>query len=350
MKIPKRRLGRSDLKISAVGFGAWAIGGGDWEFGWGTQDDAQSVAAVHHAVELGVNWIDTAPIYGLGHSEEVIGSVLREIAAAERPLVFTKCGVIWDGSEREVDLRRTLRPDTLRAEVQASLRRLGVERIDLLQVHQPPDAESTPIEESWAEMARLVDEGVVRAIGVSNFDLGMLERCESVRHVDSLQVPFSLIRREVAVDILPWCAARQISIIPYSPMQAGLLTEGFSLERVRTLAAGDWRRRNRYFQPPRLESNLALRDALRPLAQRLNTSLAALAVAWTLAWPGVTGAVVGARSPQQIDGWIAGGSLDLSGADLDEIAQAIESTGAGDGPVRPPLGALGATGLVGASE
>jgi len=336
MTLPRHKLGRSGLEISGVGLGAWAIGGGDWEFGWGPQDDSDSVAAIRHAAELGVNWIDTAPTYGLGHSEEVVGRALKEITPDERPLVFTKCGHIWEGEARQAELRRILRPETLRQEVESSLRRLGIERIDLCQIHHPPEKGSAPLEESWAEMAKLVAEGKVRAIGVSNFDVGLLERCQAIRRVDSLQVPFSLIRRGSA-DLISWCASREIGIMIYGPMQAGLLTDRFSAERVKTLAEGDWRRRNRYFLPPRLEQNLALRDALRPVAQRHGVSVAAVAVAWTLVWPGITGAIVGARSPEQIDGWIAAASLRLNQTDLDEIAQALERTGAGDGPTRPPL-------------
>lgn len=338
MTLSKSRLGRSDLAITALGFGAWAIGG-DWAYGWGPQDDSQSVAAIRHAVELGINWIDTAAVYGLGHSEEVVGRALKEIPAPDRPLVFTKCGYSWDEADRGATLRPTLRPDTLRAEAEASLRRLGLETIDLYQIHAPPQVESAPLEESWAAMAKLVDEGKVRAIGVSNFDVALLERCEAVRHVDSLQPPFSLIHRGAAEDVIPWCAAHETGVIVYSPMQGGLLTDRFSAERVPSLAEDDWRRGNPDFQSPQLERNLALRDALRPLARRYGVSVAAVAVAWTLAWPGVSGAIVGARSPEQVDGWVAAASLKLTAADLDEIAQAIERAGAGEGPSKPAMSA-----------
>jgi aryl-alcohol dehydrogenase-like predicted oxidoreductase len=227
-----------------------------------------------------------------------------------------------------------LRPESIRREAEASLRRLGVERIDLYQFHWP-DETGTAVEDSWAEMMRLVEQGKARAIGVSNFDVPLLERCETLRHVDSLQPPFSLIRREAAAADLPWCAAHGSGVIVYSPMQSGLLTEGFSAERVERLADDDWRRRSAEFQRPRLGRNVALRDALRPIAERHGTTVPAVAVAWTLAWRGVRGAIVGARNPQQVDGWIRAASLELTAADLDEIADAISRTGAGSGPVRP---------------
>jgi aryl-alcohol dehydrogenase-like predicted oxidoreductase len=228
------------------------------------------------------------------------------------------------------------RPDTIRRECDASLKRLGVERIDLYQFHWPDEA-GTLLEESWAEMLRLLEQGKVRAIGVSNYDVARLERCEALRHVDSLQPPFSLIRREAAEAEIPWCARHETGVIVYSPMmQSGLLTDGFSQARVASLAADDWRRRNAEFQPPRLERNLALRDALRPIAERRGVGVGALAVAWTLSWPGVSGAIVGARSPEQVDGWITAAGLTLDASDLDAIGEAIERTGAGAGPVRPP--------------
>jgi aryl-alcohol dehydrogenase-like predicted oxidoreductase len=239
----KRRLGTTDLEITTVGFGAWAIGGGGWAYGWGPQDDAGSIAAIRHAVSRGVNWIDTAAIYGLGHSEEVVGRALREIRASERPYVFTKGGMIADRERPYDEPTRDLRPESIRREVEASLRRLGVERIDLYQFHWP-DAVSTPIEESWREMGRLVDEGRVRAVGVSNFDVALLERAESVRHVDSVQPPFSLIRRDAAADVVPWAAAHGTGVLVYSPMQSGLLTDTFSAKRLDAMADEDWRRRS----------------------------------------------------------------------------------------------------------
>jgi aryl-alcohol dehydrogenase-like predicted oxidoreductase len=331
MEPNKRRLGTTDLEITTVGFGAWAIGGGGWAYGWGPQDDAGSIAAIRHAVRRGVNWIDTAAIYGLGHSEEVVGRALREIPASERPFVFTKGGMIPDRQRPYDEPVRDLRPAAIRREVEASLGRLGVERIDLYQFHWP-DGIGTPIEDSWREMDRLIDEGKVRAAGVSNFDVALLERAESVRHVDSLQPPFSLVRRDAAADVIPWAASHGTGVIVYSPMQSGLLTDTFSVERVAAMAVDDWRRRSAQFTEPQLSRNIALRDALRPVAERHDVTVSAVAVAWALACPGVSGAIVGARSPEQVDGWIAAGSLDLDASDLAHIAGAIRLTAAGSGP------------------
>jgi aryl-alcohol dehydrogenase-like predicted oxidoreductase len=334
MALRKRRLGRSDLEITTVGLGAWAIGGGGWLFGWGKQDDEDSIVAIRHAAELGVNWIDTAAIYGLGHSEEVVGRALAEMPAGQRPMVFTKCGLIADPARPFEPPRRDLRPESIRRECEASLQRLRVERIDLYQFHWP-DEQGTPIEDSWGEMKRLVQEGKVRAAGVSNFTVPLLERCERIMHVDSLQPPFSAIRRDAAAELIPWCAAHGTGVIVYSPMQSGLLTDSFTAERVSKFAEDDWRRRNPDFQEPNLSRNLRLRDALRPIAKRHGTTVAAVAVAWTLSWPGVTGAIVGARSPAQVDGWIRAGEMELTQQDIGEIAQAIAETGAGTGPSRP---------------
>jgi aryl-alcohol dehydrogenase-like predicted oxidoreductase len=332
--LPTRRLGKDGPEITRVGFGAWAIGGGGWAFGWGPQDDAAAIAAMRRAVELGINWIDTAAVYGLGHSEELIGRLLRELPADERPYVFTKCGLIWNEADPMTPARRVLEPASIRRECEASLRRLGVERIDLYQFHWP-DESGVPVEDSWGEMVRLVEEGKVRWLGVSNFDVSLLERCEAIRHVDSVQPPFSLVRRGAAEQVIPWAAAHGTGVIVYSPMESGLLTERWTADRVERLPMDDWRRRSPRFQPPEVERNLALRDALRPIAERHGTTVAAVAVAWTLAWPGVTGAIVGARSPEQVDGWIGAATLELTGEDLDEIARAIERTGAGAGPTRP---------------
>jgi len=336
MTLPMRPLGTSGLEITKVGFGAWAIGGGGWAFGWGPQDDAESLATMRHALELGVNWIDTAAVYGLGHSEEVVGRLLRDLPANDRPLVFTKCGLVWDERDRMADPRRTLEPQSIRREVEASLRRLGVDRIDLYQFHWP-DETGTPVEDSWAMMVQLVDEGKVRAIGVSNFDVALLARCEAIRHVDSLQPPFSLIRRDAAEREILWCAEHGTGVIVYSPMQSGLLTDGFTVARVAALARDDWRRKSVQFREPNLTRNLALRDALKPIARRHGTTVSAVAVAWTLAWPGVSGAIVGARTPEQVDGWIEAARLELTPADLEEIAAAIVRTRAGSGPARPAM-------------
>ncbi|HEU4474201.1 MAG TPA: aldo/keto reductase, partial [Gemmatimonadales bacterium] len=329
-----RRLGATDMELTTVGFGAWAIGGGDWKFGWGPQDDEDSIATIRHAVERGINWIDTAAVYGLGHSEEIVRQALDEVPAKERPYIFTKCGMVWDETDRMAPPRQVLRPESIRRECEASLRRLGVERIDLYQFHWP-DETGVAVEDSWAEMARLVDQGKVRAAGVSNFDATLLERCEAIRHVDSLQPPFSLIRRRAAAQEIPWCVAHGTGVIVYSPMQSGILTDRFSADRMKTMAADDWRRRSPDFNPPRLGRNLALRDALRPVAERHEATVAEIAIAWTLAWRGVTGAIVGARTPEQVDGWIDAGSIELSGEDLAEIAAILERTGAGSGPALP---------------
>jgi aryl-alcohol dehydrogenase-like predicted oxidoreductase len=340
MKLPTRPLGTSGLEITTVGFGAWAIGGGGWAFGWGAQDDADSLAAMRRALELGINWIDTAAVYGLGHSEQVVGRLLRALPVGERPLVFTKCGLVWDERDRMAEARRVLRPESIRQECEASLRRLGVERIDLYQFHWP-DETGTLVEDSWQAMVRLVEAGKVRAAGVSNFAVPLLERCEAIRHVDSLQPPFSLIRREAAEREIPWCAEHETGVIVYSPMQSGLLTDSFTAARVAALAADDWRRRSAQFQPPALGRNLALRDALKPVARRHGATVSAVAIAWTLAWPGVSGAIVGARTAAQVDGWVGAATVELTAADLHEIAAAISGTEAGTGPVRPTAGVTG---------
>jgi aryl-alcohol dehydrogenase-like predicted oxidoreductase len=330
--LEKRRLGTTDLEITTVGFGAWAIGGGGWAYGWGPQDDNGSIAAIRHAVERGVNWVDTAAIYGLGHSEEVVGRALREIPAADRPYVFTKGGMIPDRSRPYEEPQRHLRPASIRRELEASLRRLGVERVDLYQFHWP-DETGTPIEDSWVEMARFLEEGKVRAIGVSNFNVPLLERAAAVHQVDSLQPPFSLIRRDAGADVIPWSDAHDTGVIVYSPMQSGILTDTFSAARVAGMADDDWRRHAQHFVEPDISRNIALRDALRPVADRHGVTVSAVAVAWTLAWPGVTGAIVGARDAAQVDGWVGASSLRLTPEDGAEIAAALWTTGAGSGPI-----------------
>jgi aryl-alcohol dehydrogenase-like predicted oxidoreductase len=333
-RLPRRALGKNGPEITSVGFGAWATGGGGWSFAWGAQDDGESIAAIRHAVGKGVNWIDTAAVYGLGHSEEVVGRAIAELPRGERPLVFTKCGLRWSETDPMAVAVRDSRPARMREECEASLRRLGVEAIDLYQFHWP-DQTGTPLADSWGEMARLRDAGKVRFIGVSNYDVALLDRCEKLRHVQSLQPPFSMIRRDVAAKEIPWASAHGAGVIVYSPMQSGLLTDGFTAERVAAMPQDDWRRRAPHFQDPNLGRNLALRDALGPVAAKHGVSVAAVAVAWTLAWPGVTGAIVGARSVKQVDGWITAAGLRLDPDDLAAIAAAIERTGAGSGPLRP---------------
>ena len=329
-----RKLGTSGMEITAVGFGAWAVGGGGWAYGWGPQDDDDSIRAIVHAVDKGVNWIDTAGVYGLGHSEEVVGRALTQMPSSERPLVFTKCALVWDPQNPHDPAKRIAEPASLRRDCEASLRRLGVESIDLFQIHWP-DESGVPVEESWGEMSRFVDEGKVGAIGVSNFGVDLLERCERVRHVDSLQPQFSLIGRDSGASVIPWAAAHGTGVIVYSPMASGILTDSFSAARVAAMADDDWRRKAAHFNEPALSLNIALRDGLRPIAHRRGTTVSAVALAWVLAWPGVSGAIVGGRSPEQVDGWLPGGSLVLSAAELGEIAALVASTGAGSGPVSP---------------
>ena len=332
--LPTTPLGTTGMRVTRVGFGAWAIGGGGWTFAWGGQDDADSIAAIRHAVERGINWIDTAAVYGLGHSEEVVARALRDIPADDRPYVFTKAGLVWDERNRAAPPRRVGDPRSIRLEVEASLRRLDAERIDLYQMHWPAE-DGTPLEDYWGTLLRLKEEGKVRAVGLSNHDVAQLETAERIGHVDTLQPPFSAIRREVAAVELPWCAAHRTGVIAYSPMQSGLLTGAFNVERAARLGADDWRSRSPDFTGLGLRRNVALADALRPIAERHGVTVAAVAVAWTLAWPGVTAAIVGARSPGQVDGWIGAATLELADADLDDIAAAIRHTGAGTGPVRP---------------
>jgi aryl-alcohol dehydrogenase-like predicted oxidoreductase len=324
------------MQISAVGFGSWAVGGGGWAYGWGPQDDSASLATMRHALERGVNWIDTAAVYGLGHSEKIVGQLLRETPEAQRPYVFTKCGLVWSAHDRMREPRRILTRESIRKEIESSLRRLGVERIDLYQFHWP-DEIGTPVEDSWAAMVKLVEEGKVRAIGVSNFDVGLLARCDAIRHVDSLQPPFSLINRAAGDAQIPWCASHDTGVICYSPMQSGLLTDRFTVDRLSSLADDDWRRHAPEFQEPRLRRNLQLRDALGPIAERHGASISSIAIAWTLAWPGVTGSIVGARTPEQVDGWIGAASIELTSQDLDDIGSAIQRTGAGVGPARQTM-------------
>jgi aryl-alcohol dehydrogenase-like predicted oxidoreductase len=329
-----RRLGKGGPQITTVGFGAWAIGGGGWAFGWGPQDDAASVGAIRRAVSRGVNWIDTAAVYGYGHSEEVVARALAEIPSSERPLVFTKCGLRWDDADRMALPVRDSSPARIRRECEDSLRRLRTDVIDLYQFHWP-DQTGTPLEDSWGEMLKLVREGKARWVGVSNYDSARLDRCENLGHVQSLQPPFSMIRRDAAASELPWCAAHETGVIVYSPMQSGLLTDTFTAERAASLAPDDWRRQSPQYQQPNLQKNLALRDALRPIAAKHGVSVAAIAVAWTLCWP-ITAAIVGARSPQQVDGWLPAAGVELDASDLAAIATAITSTGAGSGPTKPP--------------
>ena len=326
MTLPTAVLGTSGIEITRVGFGAWAIGG----TGWGGQDDDESVAAITAAVEAGINWIDTAAFYGYGRSEEVVGRALRELEG-DAPYVFTKCGLRWDDAG---DPHNVMAPDSVRQECEDSLRRLGVDAIDLYQVHWPP-TDGTPLDEYWAVMAELKQSGKVRAIGLSNHDVKQLEQAEAIAHVDSLQPPFSLIRRDAAADVIPWCAENSTGVIVYSPMQAGLLSGAMTPERIASLPDDDWRKTSEDYTGDNGRRNLALAAALRPIADRHGVPVASVAVAWVLAWPGLTGAIVGARRPDQIQGWLPAAALDLTAEDLDEVAAAVASTGAGSGPSDP---------------
>lgn len=334
--LPKRRLGRTDFDITPIGFGAWAIGGPDWGWGWGIQDDAQSIAAIRHAVARGINWIDTAPVYGLGHSEEIVREALAPIPRSERPLIFTKAGLVWDPDNRNTLPARIGDAKSLRREVEASLQRLDVEVIDLYQVHWPAN-DGTPIEEYWATFADLKAAGKVRAIGLSNHDRELLQRAAKVAPVDVVQPPFSAIKRAFAEEDLAWVRAHGSGVIVYSPLQSGLLTGAFTPARARALPENDWRSRDEEFGGEALYRNLAFADGLRPIAARHGTTIAAVAAAWVLAWHGITGAIIGARKPEHIDGWIDAATIALSPRDLDDIEDMLLATRAGSGPTRPDL-------------
>jgi len=306
-----KRLGNSDLYISPIGFGAWAIGGSGWEFGWGGQDDRDSIAAIHEALDAGVNWIDTAAVYGLGHSEEVVARALAGMN--HRPYVFSKCSMIWD--ERR-QIGHSLKAESIRRECEASLRRLGVDAIDLYQIHWPDPNED--IEEGWTTMAKLQEEGKVRHIGVSNFDVSQMERALAIAPIASLQPRYSLIHREAEEQILPFAAEHEIGVIAYSPMGSGLLTGAMTKERVSRLPADDWRRSHADFTEPRLSRNLRLVRLLKAIGTHHGRTPAEVAVAWVLNNRAVTGAIVGARKPGQITGVLGGAGLKLS---LTEIAE-----------------------------
>lgn len=329
--LPTSRLGWTDMHITRVGFGAWAIGGGGWAYAWGGQDDTESIAAIRHAVESGINWIDTAAVYGLGHSEEMVAVALAGIPEADRPYIFTKGGLVWNPSDRAAAPRRAGAPASLRAEVEASLCRLDVERIDLYQMHWPAQ-DGTPVEEYWQVFQELKREGKIRAAGLSNHDIWQLETAEEIGNVDAIQPPFNLIHRDAADDVLLWASEHEAGAIVYSPMASGLLSGAFTAGRAASLPTGDWRASHPDFTKPALRANLALADALRPVAARHDVTPGAVAVAWALSFPGVTGAIVGARRPGQVDGWLPAAILELKEDDLADIAAAIHATGAGTGP------------------
>ncbi|MBA4064876.1 MAG: aldo/keto reductase [Isosphaera sp.] len=308
-----RRLGNSDLHITPVGFGAWAIGGGGWAFAWGAQDDADSVAAIREAIDLGVNWIDTAAVYGLGHSEEVVAKALAGVA--NRPYVFTKCARVWD-ADRQIG--KSLKADSIRRECEASLRRLKVDVIDLYQVHWPEPDED--IEEGWQTVLRLRDEGKVRWVGVSNFSAEQMARVAKFGPITSLQPPYSMVRPEVEESILPYCEANGIGVIAYSPMASGLLTGAMTRERVAAMPADDWRKeKNRHYQEPLLTRNLNLVELLRAVGGRHGRSPGEVAVAWVLRHPAVTAAIVGARRPGQLRELVGAADWRLRPTEVDEI-------------------------------
>jgi len=309
-------LGSTGLEITRIGFGAWAIGGGGWEYGWGPQPDDESIASIHRALEGGVNWIDTAAAYGFGRSEEVVGRALNGLR--ERPYVFTKSSLIDDGTRH---VKHVLKRDSILREAEESLARLGLDAIDLYQIHWPiPDED---IEEGWAAMAELKERGLVRHIGVSNFSTAQLRRIQSIAPVETIQPQYSLIEREAQDDVLPFAAANNMGVIVYSPMGSGLLTGGITRERLAAMPDDDWRKTNPQFTEPRLTRNLALASVLQRIAGRHDTTPGAVAVAWTLRNPAVTGAIVGFRRPDQVDPILPGANMELTGEDLAEIQGAL---------------------------
>ena len=311
-EMTKSKLGNSDLEITSIGVGAWAMGGGGWAFSWGPQDDNESIAAIRAAFEKGVNWIDTAAVYGLGHSEEVVARAVEGISP--RPYVFTKCARIWN-QERQIGKR--LKADSVRAECEASLRRLKLEQIDLYQIHWPEPDED--IEEGWTEMAKLQQEGKVRWIGVSNFSVSQMDRIAPIAPITSLQPPYSMLVRGSEESLLPYAHKHGIGVIVYSPMRNGLLSGGMSKERVAAFAEDDFRRRNPDFLEPALTRNLAVAELLKDIGKRHGRTAGEVAIAWTLRHPAVTAAIVGMRSPQQVDGVIGAMDFRLSQAEIAEI-------------------------------
>jgi aryl-alcohol dehydrogenase-like predicted oxidoreductase len=309
-----RKLGNSDLSITPVGCGAWAIGGAGWEFGWGAQNDEDSIAAILKALELGVNWIDTAAAYGLGHSEEIVAKALAAWPG-QRPAVFTKCGLRWDSQGR---VTRKFTSDSVRQECEASLRRLKKDAIDLFQVHWPPVA-NAELDEGWSAMAELKREGKVRWIGVSNFSVAQMQRAKAIAPITSLQPPYSLIRRDIETDVLPFCQREKIGVIVYAPMASGLLTGAMTRERAAKLPANDWRSKSPEFNEPNLSRNLALVERLRTVGKRYGRSAGEVAIAWSLRHPAVTAAIVGVRNADQAGGVMRAVEFSLSKEDITEI-------------------------------
>jgi aryl-alcohol dehydrogenase-like predicted oxidoreductase len=315
-----RRLGNSDLDITLLGVGAWAIGGGGWAFGWGPQDDHESVDAIRGALDAGINWIDTAAVYGLGHSEEIVAKALEGVS--KRPYVFTKCARVWDENRQ---IGKSLKADSIRRECEASLRRLKLDTIDLYQVHWPEPDED--VEEGWATLAKLKEEGKVRWIGVSNFSAAQLARAQAIAPITSLQPPYSLVQREIEAEILPHAAATNVGVIVYSPMKNGLLSGRMTAERVANFPEDDFRRRSPYFQEPRLTSTLNFVRALDPIAGKYGCTVGEVAIAWTLRHPAVTGAIVGLRNRGQINGVIKSATLQIDDADFQVIEDLLKTNG-----------------------
>lgn len=311
-KFTTRALGNSDLQLTPIGYGAWAIGGGDWEFAWGPQDDSDSLRAIEHALDGGINWIDTAAVYGLGHSEEIVGNALR--GRAHQPYVFTKCSRRWT-AERKI--YGSLKPDSLREELEGSLRRLNLDTIDLYQIHWPlPDED---IEAAWQTLARFKEEGKIRYMGVSNFNVGQMKRVQKIAPITSLQPPYSLLRRDIEAEILPFCREHNIGVINYSPMVSGLLTGKMTAERVRNMPDDDFRKRTPHFNEPKLSRNLALAELLREIGKPHGVEPGVVAIAWTLRNPAITAAIVGARRPDQVDGVLPAATFRLSDAEAERI-------------------------------
>jgi aryl-alcohol dehydrogenase-like predicted oxidoreductase len=309
-----RQFGNTDMHITPIGFGTWALGGGDWAFGWGPQDDEQSIAAIHRALDLGINWIDTAAVYGLGHSEEIVARALKD--RSEQPYVFTKCSRVWDDNG---EISSSLKAQSIRRECENSLRRLRVDVIDLYQMHWPmPESE---LEEGWETMAQLKDEGKVRYIGVCNFNVEQMRRVMRIAPISTLQPPYSLVKPEVEEEILPFCQEQEIGVIVYSPMMSGLLSGSMTRERIAKLPDNDWRKRNAEFQEPRLSHNLALVEQLQGIGYMHSRSPGEVAIAWTLHNPAVTAAIVGARRPEQVDNIIGAAEFRLTEAEFDQIEE-----------------------------
>jgi len=309
-----RQLGSTDLELTTVGLGTWAMGG-PWQFGWGPQDDNEAIGAILTALDKGINWIDTAPVYGLGHSEELVARALNQTAA--KPFIATKCGLLWNDKKEKVPC---LKRQSIREECHASLKRLGVEVIDLYQMHWPEPAED--IEGGWGEMAKLAEEGKVRYIGISNFNIEQIKHVQKIAPVASLQTPYSMLHREVE-DSLWYCAENNIGVVAYSPMQRGLLTGKFSHQRLAGLPIDDHRRRSPDFQEPHFSATLELVDRLRPVAERNGKTLAQLAISWVLRRPEVTAAIVGARRPEQIEETSDAADLELDSEDIEKIKQLL---------------------------